>query len=72
MLCYVMMVFSNALRLTLNGVKGTRELAHKHSQSAKKWGIGGIASGIVLHLANIVLVGVTFAMVYILNANKRY
>ena len=52
--------------------KGDRELAHKHSQSAKKWGIGGIASGIVLHLANIVLVGVTFAMVYILNANKRY
>ena len=45
--------------------KGDRELAHKHSQSAKKWGIGGIASGIVLNLANIVLVGV---MVYMLNA----
>lgn len=69
MLCDdVMMVFSNPsstrMQADTEWSKGDRELAHKHSQNAKKWGIGGIVSGIVLHLANIALVGGTYAIVY--------
>ncbi|XP_064401581.1 uncharacterized protein LOC135347495 [Halichondria panicea] len=42
---------------------GDRELSLRHSQNAKKWGIGGIIGGCVAHLFTIIILGVTFGVV---------
>ncbi len=42
--------------------QGNRELALKHSQNAKKLGIGGLIGGLIVHTCVIVTVGVSIGL----------